>query len=338
MHATFFVLVVLFAVGSSGPEGPGPLIGLWWLALIFACVVVHELAHCIVARRRGAVVNEIILLPIGGISRMERLPETPADELAVSIAGPLASIAIAAVAGAASLAAGQPLIPIDLLEGGFLARLAWLNLILGAFNLLPAFPLDGGRVLRALLERRLDLETATHRAARLGRTLALALAAVGILFDLWLVIIAVFVYLGASAEETATIVHLRLRGRRVGEAMVVEPVLLEDDTRAGEARELLRRTTQRTFPVVHAGHYLGVVDARDIGTMEPATPVEVMTDRDAPALTRSALLEVDALPVLQATTHDAVPVLEGDTVVGLLQRDDLEHFVQEPAPDGHPQN
>ena len=330
VHATFLILVALFVVGSSGPGGPGPAAGLWWLALIFACVVAHELAHSVVARRRGGVVDEILLLPIGGISKMKRLPESPADEFAVAIVGPLTSIAIAVVAAVASVLVGQPLLPVDLLDGGYLARLAWLNLILGGFNLLPAFPLDGGRVFRALLERRLDLETATRRAARVGRALAVVLAVVGILVDIWLVLIAVFVYFGASAEEVSTIVHLRLRGRRVDDAMLVEPVLLDDGTRAGEARGVLRHTAQRTFPVVHAGHYVGVVDAHMVGAAAPDTPLAVIADTDAPALTTDASLENDAVPLFQGSAHDAVAVLRGDEVVGLLQRDDIAHLVQAP--------
>jgi stage IV sporulation protein FB len=337
VHATFLLLVPLFAAASSGRDGPGPFAGLWWLVLVFACVVAHELAHSVVARRRGAVVTEILLLPIGGISKMERLPESPADEFAIAIVGPLTSIALAVVAAAGSVLVGQPLLPVDLLDGGFLARLAWLNLILGGFNLLPAFPLDGGRVFRALLERRLDLETATRRAARVGRALAVALAVVGILVDVWLVLIAVFVYFGASAEEVATIVHLRLRGRRVDEAMLVEPMLLDDGSRAGEARQVLRHTAQRTFPIVHAGRYVGVVDAQVLGAAPATTPLSAITDADAPTLTAGASLEDDALPLFERSRHDAVAVVRGDEVVGVLQRDDLAHLVQ-PSPSGEPDN
>jgi CBS domain-containing protein len=185
-------------------------------------------------------------------------------------------------------------------------------------------------VFRALLERRLDLETATRRAARVGRALAVVLAVVGILVDIWLVLIAVFVYFGASAEEVSTIVHLRLRGRRVDDAMLVEPVLLDDGTRAGEARGVLRHTAQRTFPVVHAGHYVGVVDAHMVGAAAPDTPLAVIADTDAPALTTDASLENDAVPLFQGSAHDAVAVLRGDEVVGLLQRDDIAHLVQAP--------
>jgi len=327
VHATFLILVALFVVGSSGPGGPGPAAGLWWLALIFACVVAHELAHSVVARRRGGVVDEILLLPIGGISKMKRLPESPADDFAVAIVGPLTSLAIALVAAVASVLVGQPLLPVDLLDGGYLARLAWLNLILGGFNLLPAFPLDGGRVFRALLERRLDLETATRRAARVGRALAVALAVVGILVDVWLVLIAVFVYFGASAEEVATVAHVRLRGRHVAELMLLDPVVLAGDRRVGDERARLRHTAQRTFPVVTAGRYAGVVSAEALDGAPPDVAVAAVTDTDAPVLAPEASLEHDALPALEESPREALAVVRDGRVVGLLCSNDLARLI-----------
>ena len=150
-------------VGGLGVVG-----GLAWLAIVFGCIVVHELAHSLVARRRGALVREIVLLPIGGVSRLENLPESPSDELAIAIVGPAASVALAGAAALAEVALRQPLLPVDLAGGPLLARLVWFNLIIAGFNLLPAFPLDGGRVFRAVLERRYDLERATHLARASG--------------------------------------------------------------------------------------------------------------------------------------------------------------------------
>jgi Zn-dependent protease len=222
VHASFLILVVLFAALAPEPGLPGALRNVGWLLLVFGCVVVHELSHCFVARRRGAQVDEILLFPLGGVSKLRNLPESPADELAIAIVGPLTSIGLGILAGASALLLGQALVPVDLLTGSLLVRLAWLNLILGVFNLLPAFPLDGGRVLRALLERNRSLEAATRAATRVGHAFAAGLMFAGFLFDVWLLLIGIFVYFGASAEEAATIVHARLRGHRVRDAM--EPV------------------------------------------------------------------------------------------------------------------
>ena len=166
IHATFLLLVALVALGSTAPEGPGLVASLVWLAAIFTCVVVHELAHSLVARRNGIPIVEIELLPIGGVSKMERSPEDPRVELRIAAAGPAASVALGAVFAGIALLAGVPMWPPTLYGGGFLARLSWVNLLLAGFNLAPALPLDGGRVLRALLEQKTDRQRATHVAAR----------------------------------------------------------------------------------------------------------------------------------------------------------------------------
>ncbi len=257
VHVTFFLLVALFAFAGTAPGGPGAPASVLWLFVIFGCVVLHELAHCLVARPRGAVVHEIELLPIGGVSKMEQLPEKPGDELAIAIAGPAASAGIAAVAALAAVALSVPLLPIDLFGGPFLARLAWFNLLLAGFNLLPAFPLDGGRVFRSLLERRLDLEQATRLAARVGRRVAIVFGVVGLFWNLWLVIIAIFVYMGASAEEAATIVHVRTLHLRVRDVMLLDPVLVEPGATFDELHALLRRSAAARVPGERPGRLRG---------------------------------------------------------------------------------
>jgi Zn-dependent protease len=282
IHATFALIVLLFALGSSAEEGPGLVVGMAWLATIFACVLVHELAHCVVGRRRGAVVHEIVLLPIGGVSKLERLPQDPKDEFAMAIAGPLASLGLGIVAMAAAVLLGQALLPIEILTGPALAGLAWFNLIVGTFNLLPAFPLDGGRVLRARLERTRDLETATRLAARIGRTLALALVAAGVVFDPWLLIIGVFVYFGASAEEAATVVHVRLAGLQVGDVMRRStlgidrdaPTLTPETPVDPDAVRLLSQTPGGVAAVVRDGTAVGSLRLEDVASFAVRREVE----------------------------------------------------------------
>ena len=203
MHWTFLVLVVLvvWVNMSSGASTVG--VGLLWISAVFASVLVHEYAHCVVARHRGAVVEDILLLPIGGVSQLKKMPERPADEFAIAIVGPLTSLGLAALAVVGGVAFGAHLWPPTLFAGSWFARLAWLNAMLGGFNLLPALPMDGGRVARALLERRHDRLTATRQAARIARVLAVVMIVGGIFYDFWLVLIGFFVYLGATAEEQA---------------------------------------------------------------------------------------------------------------------------------------
>lgn len=323
VHVSFLLIVVVFALGSAGPAGPGVASGLGWLGLIFACVVAHEMAHSLVARRRGATVNAIVLLPIGGVSKLENLPENPRDEFAIAVVGPLTSFAIAGVGAIACLLAGVRLLPVDLARGAIVHRLLWLNLLLGAFNLLPAFPLDGGRVLRALLERRLDLATATRRAAKVGRLLALAMVAAGIAFNVWLVVIGIFVYVGASSEEVATIVHARIKDLRVRDVMVADPATVEALARAGDTAAAIRSTAQRDFPVVSLGRYVGMLSAEAAEEAPRDVLAADLADREAPTLAPDDPLEGGAMQALGESRRAALAVLREDAVVGLLRQEDV---------------
>ncbi|MFN8034369.1 MAG: site-2 protease family protein [Acidimicrobiia bacterium] len=330
VHLTFLALVALFAMDPDGP-----IAGIGWLVIIFACVVAHELAHSLVARRRGATVREIVLLPIGGVSRLENLPENPRDEFAIAIVGPLTSFALGVLAAVVCVALGRDLWPVDLATGSILHRLAWFNLIVGAFNLLPAYPLDGGRVLRSLLERRYDLETATRIAARVGRVLAAVMVGVGFLVNLFLLIIGIFVWFGASAEEAATVVHLRLEGHVVGDAMLTDPVTFEAATLVGDVIPVLRRYAQRSFPVTYGHDYVGLLHAFGLESVPGELTVGQVLDRDAPTLAADADLEQATFEVLVPSRRHALAVLDGPRVVGLLSRDDVNHLVTDEHRDEH---
>lgn len=274
VHVSFAILVALFAAAAPEPGVASAMTNVVWLVAIFACVVVHELAHCFVARARGASVDEILLFPLGGVSRLRNLPESPGDEFAIAIVGPLTSIGLGIVAAFLCLATGRSLFPLDFVASAWLARLAWLNVILGTFNLLPAFPLDGGRVLRSLLERTRDLESATRAATRVGHALAGGLIVAGLLFDIWLALIGAFVYFGASAEEAATIVHARLHGRHVRDAMQPvdggeqaprELVVDADAALDDELLELLQAAPGHRVAVQADGRIVGILRLEDVG-------------------------------------------------------------------------
>lgn len=329
VHVTFAILLALVLATSSQVEGGAPAAVLW-LVLVFTCVLVHELAHCAVARRRGVAVDEILLLPIGGVSRMERLPDTPADEFAIAVVGPLASLGLAVLAAAVSVTRGDPLLPAALVVGPLPTRLFWFNLLLGGFNLLPAFPLDGGRVFRSLLETRLDLEQATHQAARLGRIMAAVLAVVGVLFNLWLILIAAFIYLGASAEEAVTVLHQRLAGRTVGDLMLPGPVVLPAEVAVGDVLPLLRQTAQRIYPVVHHGDYRGMITAVGLRSSPGPARVGDVLGPSPPAVSVDDAVDDEVLDLLQHAPHHTLTVVQGTQVVGLLHLEDIQHLLAEP--------
>ena len=200
VHWSFVLLIglVVLADWSAGPAGI--LGGLVWVAALFASVVAHELAHSLLARRLGGRVLGILLLPIGGMSRMEQIPDRPADEAAIAAAGPATSLLLGGLFLSLGALVGSAVWPPTLLAGSWWARLGWLNLLLGVFNLLPALPMDGGRVLRAALAQRLPRLTATRVAAAVARVLAVGLIVAGVFYDFWLVLIGLFVLLGASRE------------------------------------------------------------------------------------------------------------------------------------------
>ncbi len=202
MHWTFPLLLVFVVLVYWG-SGLAVLWGLVWVAALFVGVVLHELAHCVVARHRGVRLLGILLIPLGGISQLVSMPASPDDELTVAVVGPLTSVAIGGVLAVGGVLAGARLWPPTLFAGSWWARLAWLNLALGTLNLLPALPMDGGRVLRAVLARHRSKPEATVLASRVARILAMAMIVAGFLYDFWFVLIGIFVFLGAQAEEEA---------------------------------------------------------------------------------------------------------------------------------------
>jgi Zn-dependent protease len=204
VHATFFLLLLWEAVrGYQAHGNPAEAVaGLVFILVLFGIVVLHELGHALAARGYGIRTRDIILLPIGGVARLERMPRDPWQELVVAIAGPAVNVVLAAGIYT-GLALGRGLSTFgDSLRvgGGFLDRLFWVNVSLAVFNLLPAFPMDGGRVLRAALALRLDYVRATRIAATVGQGMALLFGLLGLLFDPFLVFIAVFIWLGAAVE------------------------------------------------------------------------------------------------------------------------------------------
>ena len=214
-----------------------------------------------------------------------------------------------------------------------MARLAWLNLLLAAFNMIPAFPLDGGRVFRSLLELRYDLARATRIAARTGRALAFVFVAVGMVWDLWLALIGVFLYIAAGAEEAATLLHVRIAGRRVRDVMVMMPTTVDASVTADALRRLIRRNLQGTFPVVRDGRYDGVIDTEMIEGASDDVCAGDLADRSAAVLAPDDDLEGD-LPALSSVPGHAVAVVDRGDVVGLLRLDEVRRLVVGSGPPG----
>jgi len=204
VHWTFLLLVgFIFLSGLQEAGGLSAAVhGVGMILAVFGCVALHEVGHALAARRFGIPTRDITLLPIGGVARLEQMPEKPSQELWVSLAGPLVNVVIAAgmLVSILLMAGMASLLNLDWTGGRFLAQLMWINLTLVLFNILPAFPMDGGRVLRALLAQRMDYVGATEIAAKVGKAMAILFGVVGLFVSPFLLFIALFVYFGAEGE------------------------------------------------------------------------------------------------------------------------------------------
>jgi Zn-dependent protease/CBS domain-containing protein len=323
VHLTFLLLLALQAYSAYGHGGAAAAIGstLYILAL-FLCVLLHEFGHVLMARRFGVRTPDILLLPIGGVARLERLPEEPRQELLVAVAGPAVTLVIAGVLYALVYGAGL---------GGFVADLAWLNTLLLLFNLIPAFPMDGGRVLRAALAARVGLPRATRIAAGTGQLIAVAMGVWGLLMsppNPILLLIAFFVFLGAGAESVAVQTRVEGRGITVTQMMVTDFRSVPMYATLAEAAALLLAGEQREFPVVdNWGRVEGVLTRDDLirGLSErgsAASVADAMTT-GAPAVQPGMSFE-EALGRLRASRLRALPVVDAaGKLVGLLTMDNV---------------
>jgi Zn-dependent protease len=294
LHGTFLILLAWLALEQLlGGESFVQLVArVALLSVVFGCVFLHELGHAMVARRYGIETREIVLLPVGGIARMDRLPDKPRAELAIAIAGPAVNLVIAGA-----------LFAVQLFGVGAVATLAWINVSLALFNLLPAFPMDGGRVLRALLTAEMGRASATRISARVGQVLALGLALAAPWVSPMLFLVALVVYWGAETELAMVTLQTALEGLEASQAMV-HARTIGSYVPLGRAAARLMSGSERELVVVDAkgapiglvspeaiaahmnnhGPWVRVVDVmeRDIETVDAAELLSGIVDRLGP--------------------------------------------------------
>lgn len=320
IHLTFLLLLVWigFVYLQSGGISAA-LEGVAFIIAVFACVVLHELGHAIAARQYGIATPRITLLPIGGVAELERMPEKPLHEIIVALAGPAVNVVIAVVliAVVGATVNMSTATAIEDPAAGFFARLAMVNVILVVFNLLPAFPMDGGRVLRALLATRYSRVKATQIAARVGQLAAIGFGFVGLLAaNPLLVFVAIFVYIAATAEAQMTGMTDMARSLTVRDGMITQYEALGPGARLGQAADLLLLTTQHEFPVLdNEGSMVGVLTTRDLvaGLDEAGRegPVSAYMNRDVPVMREDETLS-GALEHIQRHRRPAVAVMGRD--------------------------
>jgi Zn-dependent protease/CBS domain-containing protein len=332
MHLTFVLFIAWIAVMEYQRAGPAAAIdATLFLLALFLCIVLHEFGHILMARRFGVRTPDVILLPIGGVARLERIPDEPKQELLIAIAGPAVTLAIAALLYFMVILSGDQPTLRDPTTGdvSFLVRLMGVNVWLLLFNLIPAFPMDGGRVLRALLASRLGLVRGTRIAAALGQTLAVAGGLYGITGRApFLILIAFFVFLGANAEAAAVETRVAGEGLKVSQMMVTDFRSIPIHARLGQAVELLLSGEQREFPVVdNTGRTLGILTRdnliRGLSQRGPDSTVSEAMTPDAPTISPTLGFQ-EALDRLRSSRLPALPVVDGNgSLVGLLTLDNI---------------
>lgn len=339
IHVTFLALVAWWAWSAYTQGGQAAAIqSVVLLLALFTCVLLHEFGHIFMARHYGVRTPDVILLPIGGLARLERMPEEPRQELLIAAAGPAVTLAIAVVLFGLLRLAGAPLdtSQLDPASSGLAQQVMWVNVALLLFNLLPIFPMDGGRMLRALLAMRMGLPRATRVAARIGQGGALLLGLWGLgFFASWgfgsnivLVLIAVFVYLAAGAEAASVETRTAGRGLTVRDLMITQFVTLPVHATLQQAADALLAGEQREFPVVdNWGHVEGVLTRdgliRGLSQLGGGATVERAMVPGAEPLGLAQGFE-EALERLGRSGLPALPVVDpSGALVGLLTRDNV---------------
>lgn len=341
MHITFPLILIVAAIQFGlGQRNwlEGAAFGVVVTLLLFVCVVLHELAHSLTAIQFGSEVREIVLLPLGGVARMERMPERPYQELLMAVAGPLTSgligIALAVLTALLLpwriwLEFSRAIAAASHLKWSYLLPyLAVTNLFLAGFNMIPAFPMDGGRVLRAVLATVMPYGRATAIAVAVGQAMAWMIGLYGLLDrNVLVILVALFVYVGAGQEGQMVQVKVALAGLRVGQVFSRHAQSVHPDQPLGHAVDLTLGGFQSDFPVCEGERLVGMLTSTDVlaGLKEygPQVPIrQVMQTRFTMARPDQDLFEVQQR--MSEARLEVVPVVEGESFLGLLTRRDLE--------------
>ena len=334
MHLTLLVLLAWIAgahmLGGAGFGGTA--LGLFLVLTIFAVIVVHELGHALVARRYGIKTRDIMLLPIGGIANLERMPEKPKQEVAVALVGPLINLALAGIlwVGIAIAGGTTRLAEATTIGGAIATQLFWINIGLAAFNLLPAFPMDGGRALRGLLSIYMGHERATNVAAVLGKVFAVGFAIFGLFSNPLLLLIAFVVWAGASQERRLVQLKSAISGVPVSAAMLRRVEAVAPDQPLEDAAALLLSGGLNQLPVIEHGKPVGVITRSDVATALAHAGPEA-TVANAPQHTVVTVSPAESLDIvlekLREEPDSVALVVDDGEPVGVLTPEHLAAYV-----------
>lgn len=339
VHWTFFLLLAFFAFAGYQNTGSlvNALITTGIIVALFVCVLLHEYGHSIVAQRLGIEIQDITLLPLGGLARMKSLPEKPWDEVKIAVAGPLVNVVLAPIFFALALALGaSPFSLVNIFEGGeslgqVFAYLGIINVALVVFNMIPAFPMDGGRVLRGLLATRLGAVRATDIASTVGQVFAVGFFLLGLTTgNFLLALIAVFIFFGASGEAQMVRQRETMRGLSVSDVMGTRrrTETVTPYHTFGQVLDMVIHGYQEDFPVVDEdGRLVGLITRNEVMSAahspEKFLNVRDLMRTDFPTISPEADLFADGNRLLQESGLRALPVVQNGDLVGLLTIDDI---------------
>jgi Zn-dependent protease/CBS domain-containing protein len=334
VHATFFMVIAWIALmhWNEGQSVAAVIDGVGFILTLFACVILHEFGHALTAARYGIRTRDITLLPIGGLARLERMPDVPIQELWVALAGPAVNVVIAVLLFLWLQASGawRSVDQIGVATGAFAERVMVANVVLVLFNLLPAFPMDGGRALRAFLATRMEYTRATQRAAMVGQGMAILFAFWGLQGNPMLIFIALFVWIGAGQEASMVQMKSALSGIPLRRAMLTQFRTLTPTDTLGDAVDLLLTGSQQDFPVVANGGIQGILTRNDLvkalKQSSRSVPVTEIMKRDCPSADVSEMLE-SVLGRLKGRDCHTIPVLDHGALVGLVTMDNVGEFL-----------
>jgi len=332
IHLTFFLLLFFIFLSTFTDRGlPQAALVTFFVVAIFACVLIHEISHSLIAQLFGKHVRSITLLPIGGIAAMEQIPEKPAQEIAMAAVGPLINLFIAALL---YLLAGRrtgialPNLYLNSFSA-FYAALIGANVILALFNLIPAFPMDGGRILRGILALKIDYLRATTIAVHVGQALALLFIFFGLFYNWWLALIGVFLYMGAGSEKQHVLITSLLHSVPAHEAMTTNLRTLHPDEPVANALEHFHHGCQDDFPVVGDAGLEGIL-TRDrilagIHKKGLDTTVAQLMDPNFDSVSPYTPLD-EVYAKLLSSNKTAVAVVDNDQIVGIVCLDGIARY------------
>ena len=323
LHWTFLLLIawIMRVYMKAGNDWNTALIGFGFILAIFVCVTFHELGHALAARWFNIATQDITVYPIAGVPQMTRIPEKPRQEIWVALAGPAVSIMIAlALFVVVQFLANAAIFPkIHPIKENFWAKLMWVNIIIAIFNLLPAFPMDGGRMLRAFLSMRMDYVRATQTTANIGQTLAIGFGVLGFFYNCFFLFIAMFIYLGAEGEGYMAKMKVAFKGIPVRQAMVTHFRTVNKEDSLSIVVEELLNSAQEDFPVMGNGEIMGIITRSDLlkalAEGRKGSVNEFMR-RNCPPIDEKDMLE-STFQRMQAGGCHTLPVMREGQLVGL---------------------